>query len=264
MAPKAKSRLKASKGESLGAGPVSVKELEGRLFCSSETCQFGVVFKHLCLKSHELNKSFLGAGDPTDVQTRSLNIDIMAEVKHAWDSLMAPLGNLIRSVYGIVVEVTDYKSSKSTSRSISIELRSDEFNGIQKESPLPPQKGGVYHPTDLKLIKVTNEAGRTYTAGANLSWVSPFWTPCSIPVIRSAVHLLMSSKWREPRVLELEVMVSTGSDPNNQQHRLGSLLKRLSPEEDHISYVLATWRDVAKGENIEDRGDTDSEKNVRP
>ena len=189
------------------------------------------------------------------MQTRSLNIDLMAEVKHAWDSLMAPLGNLTKlNVVKWHCCRCHYKPSKSKSRSISIELRSDEFTGIQKESPLPPQKGGIYHPTDLKLIKVSNEAGRTYTAGANLSWVSPFWTPCSIPVIRSAVHLLMSSKWREPRVLELEVMVSTGSDPNNQQHRLGSLLKRLSPEEDHISYVLATWRDVAKGENIEDRG----------
>lgn len=49
-----------------------------------------VIIKHP--KSHQSDKSFLGAGDPTDVQTRSLNVDIMAEVKHAWDSLMAPLG----------------------------------------------------------------------------------------------------------------------------------------------------------------------------
>ena len=119
---------------------------------------------------------------------------------------------------------------------------------------MPPQKGGVYHPTDLKLIKVSNEAGRTYTAGANAAWVSPFWTPCSIPVIRSAVKLLMNSKWREPKILEMEVMVNSMSDPNNQQHRLGSMLKRLSPEEDHISYVLATWRDISIGENVEERG----------
>lgn len=49
-------------------------------------------------------------------------------------------------------------------------------------------------------------------------------------------------------------MVNSMSDPNNQQHRLGSMLKRLSPEEDHISYVLATWRDISIGENVEERG----------
>ena len=49
-------------------------------------------------------------------------------------------------------------------------------------------------------------------------------------------------------------MVNSMSDPNNQQHRLGSMLKRLSPEEDHISYVLATWRDISIGESVEERG----------
>eukprot|EP00435_Cladocopium_sp_Y103_P021496 s3597_g5.t1 len=186
------------------------------------------------IKDPKVRKIFsLGAGDPADVQTRSLNIEIMAEVKHAWDGLMAPLGTC-------------------TLRKLQmVKPKSDEFCGIQNEPLLLPQKGGVYHPTDLKLIKASNEPGRSYTAGANISWASPFWTPCSVPAIRSAVKLLTNSKWRQPKILEMEVMVNTMSDPNNSQHRLGSLLKRLSPEEDHISYVLATWRDVSMGEKVQ-------------
>lgn len=86
-----------------------------------------------------------------------------------------------------------------------------------------------------------------------MAWVSPFWTPCSVPVIRSAINLLMNGKFKEPKVLDLHVMVCSHSDPNNGQHRLQSALKRLSPEEEHISYIMATWRDVSAGDNIEDR-----------
>jgi len=32
------------------------------------------------------------AGEPSDVQTKSLNVDIMAHVKKAWDGLMLWLG----------------------------------------------------------------------------------------------------------------------------------------------------------------------------
>lgn len=34
----------------------------------------------------------LGAGDPGDVQTKSLNVDLLAEAKRAWDGLMGLLG----------------------------------------------------------------------------------------------------------------------------------------------------------------------------
>ena len=34
----------------------------------------------------------LSPGDPTDVQTKSLNVDLLAETKRAWDGLMALLG----------------------------------------------------------------------------------------------------------------------------------------------------------------------------
>lgn len=120
--------------------------------------------------------------------------------------------------------------------------------------PLTPSKGGVYHPTDLKLLKTTNAAGKVYTAGGNVSWVSPLWAPCSVPVIRSAVNLLVNGKYKNPVILELHVMVCSHSDPTNPAHRLGSLLKRLSPEEGHISFVLATWRDVSANENVEETG----------
>ena len=110
------------------------------------------------------------------------------------------------------------------------------------------------HQTDFKMIKLNQPAGRCYTAGANLSWVSPWWTPCSVPVIQSAINLLVNSKFREPKPLELTVMVNAQSDPNNQQHKTKSMLKRLSAEEEHVSYIIATWRDVSKGEKVEAGG----------
>lgn len=36
---------------------------------------------------------FIIAGDPADVQTRSLNVDLLAQVKRAWDGLMALLSS---------------------------------------------------------------------------------------------------------------------------------------------------------------------------
>ena len=110
------------------------------------------------------------------------------------------------------------------------------------------------HPTDLRNIKLDNPAGKTYAAGANLSWVSPWWTPSNIPVIQSAISLLVNSKFAQPKALELTVMVNGQSDPHNQQHKMNSMLRRLSPEEEHVSYILATWRDIEKGEGIEECG----------
>ena len=107
------------------------------------------------------------------------------------------------------------------------------------------------HPTDFRLLKLNQPAGKCYTAGANLSWVSPWWTPCSVPVIQSAITLLVNSKFREPKPLEVTVMVNAQSDPNNQQHKTKSMLKRLSAEEEHVSYIIATWRDVGNGERAQ-------------
>ena len=254
MSPKAKRQSKSSKGESLGAGPVTVKELIVLDSIVVWCCQW--------LSSSN-----------TQSHTSRTNLSLVQEIQRMCKPGLWMSTSWLRwSMLGIAwwrhlahaekVRCFNLKlhwllPMSFTSSNFKFHLnwlRSDEFTGIQKECPLPPQKGGVYHPTDLKLIKVSNEAGRTYTAGANAAWVSPFWTPCSIPVIRSAVKLLMNSKWREPKILEMEVMVNSMSDPNNQQHRLGSMLKRLSPEEDHISYVLATWRDISIGENVEERG----------
>ena len=49
-------------------------------------------------------------------------------------------------------------------------------------------------------------------------------------------------------------MVNAQSDPNNQQHKTKSMLKRLSAEEEHVSYIIATWRGVSKGEKVEAGG----------
>ena len=134
-------------------------------------------------------------------------------------------------------------------------MRCDEFNGIQAESPLSPSQGATMHATDFRLIKLSFPQGRTYTASGNLSWISPFWALASVPVLNSAVRMLQLGKFKEPQPLEITVMVSTASDPNNNTHRMTSALRRLSPEEEHIAYVLATFADVSQGRNVQDRGE---------
>ena len=131
--------------------------------------------------------------------------------------------------------------------------RHDEWNGIQSEDPLKLQQGGVMHPTEFKYINPASSMGTTYTAGANLAWVNPFWCPCSVPIINSAINMLVMGKYKDPKPLNLTVAVSTQSDVRCERHRHASLLKRLRPEEDHLAYILATWRDVSQGENVQDR-----------
>ena len=132
------------------------------------------------------------------------------------------------------------------------EWRHDEWNGLQQEAPKTPQQGGVMHVTDFKLINVGSPVGKSYTAGGNLAWISPFWTPASVPLIESAINMLMQGNFKNPVPLEITVMVCSHSDPGNPQHRLQSSLKRLSPEEEHLAYILATVRDVHAGEAVED------------
>ena len=73
-----------------------------------------------------------------------------------------------------------------------------------------------------------------------------------MPVIESAVTLLAMGKFKEPVPIQMTVSVNSKSDPRKQEHRMQSLLRRISPEEEHLAYVLATYRDVAAGLNIQD------------
>ena len=107
------------------------------------------------------------------------------------------------------------------------------------------------HPTDFGLIpKEGNE--KPYTAGGNASWVSPYWTPQQIPIISSALDILVHGKFRSPLPLELVVIVNDKSNPHLEQHRLGSQLRRVSPEEEHLAFILATYRDIQQGQHVED------------
>ena len=95
---------------------------------------------------------------------------------------------------------------------------------MQTEMPLEPKAGGQIHPTDFKLL------------------------PAEGGTITSLVH----GKFRTPRVLEVTVLVNSKSDPKVERHRIQALLRRISPEEEHLAYILATWRDVSQGINVED------------
>ena len=131
-------------------------------------------------------------------------------------------------------------------------LRHDEFNGLQLEGPLKLTNGGVIAPTDFKFINPDAPPGTVYTAGGNLAWLNPFWSPCSVPIIQSAIQSLVAGKFREPKPLEVTVIVSQNSDVRNDRHRHANLLKRISSEEEHLAYIIATYRDVSRGENIQD------------
>lgn len=130
-------------------------------------------------------------------------------------------------------------------------LRHDEWNGIQTESPLRVQDGAHMHPTDFKHINPNAPPGTLYTAGGNLSWINPFWSPAQVPIIQSAVQSLVTGKFREPKPLDVTVIVSPQSDVRVERHRHANLLKRISAEEEHLAYIIATYRDVAKNENVQ-------------
>ena len=132
------------------------------------------------------------------------------------------------------------------------QLRCDDFAGIQSEMPLSLAQGAQCAPTDFRVLKLGGTPGRKYTGGGNLSWISPYWTPATVPVIHSAVKLLQKGRYNSPQPLELTVAVNGLSDPSNSNHRMASSLRRLSPEEEHIAYLLATWDDISEGNNLQE------------
>ena len=199
-----------------------------------------------------MSLSFFCAGDAQagDVQTKSLNVDIMVKVKEAWDGIMALLGCIVVLwEWLMLVNDCDELSLTFTVADSSFYFRIDEFNGMQTEMPLEPKAGGQIHPTDFKLLPAE---GGTYVAGGNVSWISPYWAAQSVPLISSAITSLVHGKFRTPRALEVTVLVNSKSDPKVERHRIQSLLRRISPEEEHLAYILATWRDVSQGINVQD------------
>jgi hypothetical protein len=124
------------------------------------------------------------------------------------------------------------------------------FSDIRSQAPVHPKHGGHIAVTDWKLIPQSE--GGVYTAGGNIGWVSPYWCPGNIPLIHSAINSLVAGKFKEPKPLVLTVLVCSKADPRVERHRQQALLRRISPEEEHIAYILATWRDVSEEVNMED------------
>ena len=73
MAPRAKKRA------AVGADSAALALGAGREYAFSHyhRCHCPICYAPIC------------AGEPSDVQTRALNVDIMARVKTAWDGLMS-------------------------------------------------------------------------------------------------------------------------------------------------------------------------------
>ena len=112
-------------------------------------------------------------------------------------------------------------------------------------------------PVDLLVIKQRLQqcpGSWSVTGGGNAAWVNWHWTVNQVPILESGVKFLRDAKFREPTALKVTVVVSDSlSNPCNVTHRAGSLLRRISQEELHHAWILATYRDVKDGKLVQDR-----------
>ena len=130
-------------------------------------------------------------------------------------------------------------------------VRLDEFQNISSREPLSLAEGGSAAPVDLLVIKHRLQqcpGSWSVTRGGNAAWVS------QAPILESGVKFLRDAKFREPTALKVTVVVSDSlSNPCNVTHRAGTLLRRISQEELHHAWILATYRDVKDGKLVQDR-----------
>ena len=71
---------------------------------------------------------------------------------------------------------------------------------------------------------------------------------------KAGVKFLRDAKFREPTALKVTVVVSDSlSNSWNVTRWAGSLLRRISQEELHHAWILATYRDVKDGKLVQDR-----------
>ena len=74
------------------------------------------------------------------------------------------------------------------------------------------------------------------------------WSPHSVPALRNSVKYLAGGKYAKPRPLVCDVLL----EEDLGAKMVNGLLKRLSPEEDHAAFVLATRRDLEADENVDE------------
>ena len=113
--------------------------------------------------------------------------------------------------------------------------------------PLTIEEGGRQDPFDNRKLQSMMEALKEgdsttdqYIAGGNVAWVSWSWSStASVPVYKSSVKWIMRATYKKPQPINLVVAVDDlFMDQKNGQ------MKRISPEEDHHAFILATARDL--------------------
>jgi hypothetical protein len=138
--------------------------------------------------------------------------------------------------------------------------RHPQFAGIQQSWPKAVTNGGVTEPLRLEAVtaRMHNELDdvrqtslSSYTCGINASWINWAWTAQKIPITRNAIKLLVNSRFLKPQPLTVECLANDVSDVTSDSARSSSMIKRLSPEEVHHAFILATYRDVSTDNAID-------------
>ena len=124
--------------------------------------------------------------------------------------------------------------------STALLLRTDLCRDLESMKPLTIEEGGRQDPFDNRKLQSMMEALKEgdsttdqYIAGGDVAWA---WSStASVPVYKSSV------KWtyKKPQPINLVVAV----DDLFMDHKNGQM-KRISPEEDHRAFILATARDL--------------------
>ena len=132
--------------------------------------------------------------------------------------------------------------------STALLLRTDLFRGLESMKPIMIEEGGRQDPFDNRKLQSMMEALKEgdsttdqYIAGGNVAWVSWSWSStASVRVYKSSVKWIMRATYKKPQPINLVVAVDDlFMDQKNGQ------MKRISPEEDHHAFILATARDLS-------------------
>ena len=136
--------------------------------------------------------------------------------------------------------------------------RLPQFAGIQQSWPKALKDGGVTEPLCSEAVTARMHSDQlddvrqtSYTCGINASWINWAWTAQKIPITRNAIKLLMNSRFEKPQPLTVECLANDVSDVTSDSARSSSMIKRLSPEEVHHAFILATYRDVSTDNAID-------------
>ena len=132
-------------------------------------------------------------------------------------------------------------------------VRHDKFGNLISMKPADLASGGTIAPVDFQAVKnkaqnAKPEESWSVTAGGNATWLSWHWSINNVPIYAAAINFLQESLFAGPAPLKVSVLFDSTTTLATSQ------LKRVSQEEIHHAWILATHRDVilSKEKNIDD------------